>query len=257
MEKNIRIAHVINPFHCLKEQPSYLFYAQPITFASMKEAKKQAKDNGLSVDLFSAHFQEDEDMVDGEFFRLPPLTRSVASTFEHDLAKPKKLPFLQDILTAVHDASNADYLVLTNVDISLQKDFYIAVRKLISGGIQAMSILRMDNVPKFLDSRRLGPEDLEILYDLGTRGAPHPGHDCFVFPLSWVPTLNMGFMFPGFPPWGTVLKNQLRKKAGEHFSIVRNGSTFHLGQDLAWNNFGNPTILEHVTLNRKLAASLL
>ena len=36
--EKIKIAHIINPFKCQENNPSYLYYAQPITFKSMKRA---------------------------------------------------------------------------------------------------------------------------------------------------------------------------------------------------------------------------
>ena len=41
----MKIAHIINPFKCDKDNPSYFYYAQPITFRSMLEEQKKAKGN--------------------------------------------------------------------------------------------------------------------------------------------------------------------------------------------------------------------
>ena len=37
-KQHIKIAHLINPFKCSKDNSSYLYYAQPITFKSMHNA---------------------------------------------------------------------------------------------------------------------------------------------------------------------------------------------------------------------------
>ena len=39
IKENIKIAHLINPFKCAEDNPSYLYYAQPITFKSMRNAQ--------------------------------------------------------------------------------------------------------------------------------------------------------------------------------------------------------------------------
>ena len=39
----MKIAHLINPFKCSKNNPSYLYYAQPITFKSMRVAQFEAR----------------------------------------------------------------------------------------------------------------------------------------------------------------------------------------------------------------------
>lgn len=39
----MKIAHIINPVKVNKDNKSYLYYAQPITFESMKIAKKVAE----------------------------------------------------------------------------------------------------------------------------------------------------------------------------------------------------------------------
>ena len=44
----IKISHIINPFKCDKENSSYLYYAQPITFKSMLIAKRRAQRNNRS-----------------------------------------------------------------------------------------------------------------------------------------------------------------------------------------------------------------
>ena len=50
--RNPAIAHVINPFNCEKNNPSYLFYAQPITFKSMQNARLEAKKENINVNLY-------------------------------------------------------------------------------------------------------------------------------------------------------------------------------------------------------------
>ena len=73
----IKIGHIINPFKCDKENSSYLYYAQPITFKSMLIAKRRAQRNkNLKVNLFSINYPEDDVIVPKFFTKLPHLKRS-------------------------------------------------------------------------------------------------------------------------------------------------------------------------------------
>ena len=53
--KPIKIAHLINPFKCPEDNTSYLYYAQPITFKSMRNAQLEALKKGIDVKLYAAN----------------------------------------------------------------------------------------------------------------------------------------------------------------------------------------------------------
>jgi len=77
----MKIAHLINPYKCPKENKSYLYYAQPITFQSMRSAQLEAKDKNIEVELCSAFFKEDEEIVPDYFVKLPYLVNSTKKFF--------------------------------------------------------------------------------------------------------------------------------------------------------------------------------
>ena len=105
-----RIAHVINPV--VVPPQSDLFIAQPVTFESMRRAAEWARGTA-EVTLCAACYPEDEPLVPDGFLRTPSLERSVLNfgCFE----KPRKLPLVGDILQRLYDASDAEWLVFTNV----------------------------------------------------------------------------------------------------------------------------------------------
>ena len=84
-----KIAHIINPFNA--NPSSDLSTAQPITFESMRRAKEKAKDL-VEVELWSAQYLEDRNMIPEGFHATRDLDRSVLDlgTFE----KPLKLPLI-------------------------------------------------------------------------------------------------------------------------------------------------------------------
>ena len=59
----------------------------------------------------------------------------------------KKLPLLYDILDRACKATDAEYIVYTNMDIILMPQFYLAVDSYIRNGFDAMVINRRDIEP--------------------------------------------------------------------------------------------------------------
>ena len=174
----IKIAHLINPFRCQENNPSYLYYAQPITFKSMKKAYNMADIEGLNIELWSAHFLEDKKIVPDYFKKLPVLKKSTLSLFPQIPAN-KKLPIISEMLTSLLNNTDADYIIFSNVDIGLYENFYIKVHHFIKNKkLNSFVINRRDNIPKFINNKRLTDKDLEIIYK--QKGEIHIGKDCFI-----------------------------------------------------------------------------
>jgi hypothetical protein len=226
----IKIAHIINPFKCAEDNPSYLYYAQPITFRSMQVSQSEAKKEDIGVDLYAINYPEDDEIIPDYFIKLPHLTRSTAS--EYSNITNKKLPFVKDILESLYRSSDADYFIFTNVDIGVQKNFYSKVHQIIkNNGFNSFTINRRDDIDKFNNGKRLTENDLDLIY--AQKGKKHPGIDCFVFNRELVKKINVGNLFVGVPPWGTVMFNEL-KKQNKFFEYTNEFLTFHLGKDKSW-----------------------
>lgn len=232
MSNKIKIAHVINPFKCDLNHESYLYYAQPITFESMRIAKEKAQENNICIDLFSANFQEDNDYIPKFFKILPNLKKSTQSLFPK-ISKNKKLPIIQEIFDLIYNNTDADYVIFTNSDIGIQKNFYIQIHNYIKeNGLQSFIINRRDNLPKFKNGHRLTKNDLDVLYN--ENGNPHPGKDCFIISRKLMSRIKMIFMFTGFPPWGDTLCTIL-EKIDPNFKLFKDlHLTFHIGSDCSW-----------------------
>jgi hypothetical protein len=66
-------------------------------------------------------------------------------------------------------------------------------------------------------------------------GESHPGYDCFIIHSSIMGKINMGKMYAGFPPWGSVLKRILKDIGDYKFKRSSLTATFHLGDRGTWS----------------------
>lgn len=214
------IAHIVNPF--VADPSSDLFSAQPITFESMRHAKQ--KTEGIArVDLYTAQYKEDEGAVPADFIKTPDLQRSVL-----DLAgfqKKVKLPLLSDILERLYHASEAEYLIYTNVDIGLYPGFYVEVNNIITQGYDAFIINRR-RLPAIYSS----PNDLPAIY--GQKGKSHPGFDCFVFHRSLFPRLKLDGICIGVPFIEISFSQNLFALSRKFKLFDREFLTFHIGEEV-------------------------
>jgi hypothetical protein len=214
------IAHIINLF---KADPSSdLYFAQPITFQSMINAKEKAK-NVVDVALYSAHYAEDKEMAPVVFYHTKNLERSVID-FQH-FEKPVKLPLIYDILENLYNASSAEYLIYTNVDIGLYPDFYLKVNEFIQQGLDA-----------FIINRRRIPDQYKTISDLDLiyleEGKTHPGFDCFVFHRSLFPKFKLEGICVGVP-FIEISFSQNLFAFSKNFKLFENERlTFHIGMEI-------------------------
>ena len=133
----IRVAHIVNPVKV--SENSDLFTAQPITFESILNAKKQSKNNA-SISLYTTQYEEDRSIIPAEFQQLSNLKRSVLDVNRQ--LNGKKLPLISDILAKLNEAEASDYIIFTNMDIALMPHFYDAVFAYLEKGHDALVINR-------------------------------------------------------------------------------------------------------------------
>ncbi|MBL4709587.1 MAG: hypothetical protein JKY48_14230 [Flavobacteriales bacterium] len=214
------IAHIVNPF--IAASSSDLSWAQPITFESMRRARRKARDY-VDVKLYSAQFKEDRSIVPESFLKTNDLERSVLDleTFKTKL----KLPIIGDILNRLYQESEAEYLIYTNIDIGLYPDFYLKVNQFIDRGYDAFIINR----------RRLTDElnrvdELEKIY--GEKGRSHPGFDCFVFHRDLFPHFQLADICIGVPFIGITLSQNLFAVAKNFQLFEEEKLSFHLGEEI-------------------------
>ena len=96
-----------------------------------------------------------------------------------------KLPLLRAILVAGHAHGRGTHLIYSNIDIALQRDAYLGLGTLLARSPHTpISAIReeFENAGEGFS--------LADGYRSRGKGLPHPGHDLWAFPRSWVPTLS-------------------------------------------------------------------
>ena len=96
------LAHIVNPV--VVPATSDLRVAQPVTFESMRVARKMAEGR-VHVRQLTTCYAEDTEAAPADFESAGVLDRSVldVGTF----SEPRKLPLLCDILGRLHEAARA------------------------------------------------------------------------------------------------------------------------------------------------------
>jgi hypothetical protein len=238
----IRIAHAVK---VVAAPPgSEWAMAQPITFASMRVAKEQAKDV-VDVAHLAAFLPAEREAVPVDFLPLPPLTRDITALGQFRILRP--LPLLRDVLDRLYENSDADYLLYTNVDIALQPHFYSVVAGFIAEGADAIVINRRS----LLDGN-FTVADLPLLCSLP--GTPHPGYDCFVFHRSLYPSFILGDVCLGTGHVDLPFICSLIASARNFRLYTHEHLTFHIGDRRVWRSRKYRDYLRH---NDREAANAL
>lgn len=216
----MKIAHIINPVKV--NENSDLFYAQPITFESMLQAKAYCQIS-KNVQLFTIQYEEDREIILKGFIVLPNLTRSVLDINSN--LKKRKLPLIKDILSALATNTDADYYIYTNADIGLLPNFYDKIIEEINNGFDAIIINRRRIKAKYFEV-----SDLENIYK--DKGKSHPGFDCFVFHKSLLQKFVLDEICVGIPFLGVSLAYNIFTFAKKPLYIPDKYLTFHIGTDV-------------------------
>jgi hypothetical protein len=227
-----RILHIINPVKV--SNASDLFFAQPITFESLKNAKKYAKFSE-SITLATTQFEEDKSIIPEGFLQLSNLQRSILDL--NLKFKGKKLPLIVDILNKTKEFDAYDYIVYTNMDIGVLPQFYDVLHSYISQGYDAVVINR-----RRLSSEFKKIEDLPLIYS--QLGDSHPGFDCFLFKKELLEKFILEDICIGIPFLEVSFLHNLFSFAEKPLFVPDIHLTFHLGmevmppvnQDLYWHN---------------------
>ncbi|MBW1914112.1 MAG: hypothetical protein JRI86_04160 [Deltaproteobacteria bacterium] len=231
-----QIAHIINPVKVNKS--SDLFNAQPITFETMKIAKMAAK-NKVDVELFTAQYKEDRDVIPEGFTVTPDLSCSILDY--GSFQEKRKLPLIRDILDQLYKSSNAEYFIFTNVDISLMPYFYLAIDDIIAKGFDSFVINR-----RTLPMDILSSDQLPFLFT--QIGEKHRGYDCFIFKRDNYPKFRLGTSCIGIKGVGALLLLNLICYSTK-FNLFKDlHLTFHLGNDKQWKN---PQFIDYTEYNAK------
>ena len=219
-----KFAHVVNS---VKVAPSSdLYIAQPITFESMRIAQQLAATFSIPVELCAVNFPEDDEIVPTFFGCRKHLERSVLDVGRFSI--PRKLPLIKDILDRATAATEAEFIIYSNVDIAVVPHFYLSLASIADEGWDAFMITRR-TLPKGYTT----PAQLWQMYaDIGDR---HPGNDCFVFRRETYAKYHLSDACIGARGFAKVLGINLIVHAQrfQHFKNLH--LTFHIGDDRIWD----------------------
>jgi hypothetical protein len=219
---NQTLTHMINPI--LAPSGSRLAKIQSLTFTTIQNALCYSQ-TGMQVDVLAIQFPEDHPIIPPFARRGPDLTRSVLDLSEFD--SPRRLPLLHDLLNAASQATSADFIVYTNIDIHIQPYFYAFIANQVQNGKRSFVINR-----RTLPNQTISVDNLAELY--AQHGEPHRGWDCFVFPRAWIPNFRLENVCIGAPMAGLALVANLVALSGQFVEFRREQLTFHLGNDRTW-----------------------
>jgi hypothetical protein len=247
-----RIVHFVNPFRSVGGDCDDR--TQALTFETMRRARAFASD--IPIELAAVVAQAELECVPEAFDLAGTLNRSAdqIQQFEH----PAPLPLLFEILShGAHyargsaerygDAPEDVFLVYTNADICLMPHFYATVVELIAHGFEAMTINRR-TIPQY--ERNLG--NIGKMY--AEFGNPHPGYDCFVFPLAHFDRYVSSDACIGRDFVARSLLYNMIANAKYMVMLRHAHLTFHIGNEQEWND---PKLKDYREFNVKQAIRVL
>ncbi|MDQ8184960.1 hypothetical protein [Pelagicoccus sp. SDUM812002] len=228
----MKIAHVVNPVKVGSD--SDLFVAQPVTFETMRRAKAIAAPL-VDVELMSVQYSEDNDIVPDDFRTLPELETSVL-----DLGifqRPRKLPILRHILDRAYQATDADYLIYTNVDIALMPHFYLSVANLLQEN-DGLVINR-----RTISDSYQSPDQIPLMW--AEAGRTHGGFDCFVFRRDAYPKFELADTCIGTKGIGVIAYANVVAHSRSFQLLTEAHLTFHIGNDMSWTSSSLSDYMKH------------
>lgn len=221
----MKIAHVINIFGA--KQGSDSDRVREITLETMRRASIAAS-GAVEVELISAQYAEDRQAVPDFVHKTGNLTRSIQDDVECD--DKRKLPYIHEIIEKACETSDAEFIVYTNLDISLYPSFYLFLEKQIASGIDALAINRAQ-IPRHIGKKdTLHDRSIEELYHIRNR-SPHHGIDCVMFRREAFRDFRKADICIGYPPVGQYLLENVEKTARQFKWFPDAQETFHIGID--------------------------
>lgn len=219
----VLITHVVNPFVSPGAEHAR---AVRLTLASLGAARAHALAAGVRVQQLAAVFDADRGVVaalsPGSDIREVPLTGTLADQLPA-VHHPHTLPLLPAILRAGYQHGEGRFLLYSNIDIALQEDAYTQLAGLLT---------RQPGVP--ISAVREELERAQADFGLGEaarrrgRGLPHPGHDLWAFPRSWVPELQLGDVALGISLVATAFNLALYARSGCRLTLLSRALSFHV-----------------------------
>lgn len=221
----MKLGHVVNIF--ASPEGSDGRKIQDITLETLRRAA-EASGNDVQVDLLSAQFAEDRAAVPEFITPTRDLERSVQDFVA--CADKRRLPFIHEILQRAWEATDADFLIYTNLDIAVYPSFYRFMADSIRSGIDALAINRAQIPRLHKGADILHTMTVDDILRLKNR-TPHHGIDCILFRREHFPKWKGGEICVGYPPIGQYLLENAEQHATRFVWFKDAMQTFHIGVD--------------------------
>lgn len=215
----VTFVHIINPYWA--ETGSHAARIQNVTLHALADARKAVRN--CRVELLTSQLPDDNLAISEGFRATPHLHRSVCDLYS--FSKQKKYPLIADILNRAFDASDAEFIVYTNMDIIVQPYFYDGLVQLLCDGADALIINRR----RIADTGQTAA-DLPLI--LAEVGRSHPGFDCFVMHRSLIPKLLLDGVCVGVPFLEASLMYNLLAFSKDCVILEHLHLTTHLGLEV-------------------------
>jgi len=214
-----KILHVLNSVAVPNE--TELGIAQRITFQTIRNALDFTI-NKENIDFLIATYEEDISTIPEFVKHTYILSRSMQDIYPTQ--KGKKLPFIRDILNASGDFL-CEYLLYTNIDISLMPSFYDALFIYIQKGHDAVVINR-----RRISGSYAQIDELPLMY--AELGDSHPGFDCFLFKKELLVQFILSDICIGIPFLEAALVHNIAAFSKNPLYIMDAHLTFHIGREV-------------------------
>jgi len=263
------LVHVFSPFHDPSPSPfSPLNHEQWGALVSAQQAQDAYASYRLSLQTEAAALFDSVIVVCAVVESDIDEIRDTLSPYcDHIIVLPrstgteypglKSLPFLQDIVNAGVAVMGLEqeedyYLMLTNSDICLMKNFYVELEQMMTRKkTKSISLnrklirMQLIKLPTSMNDESFEYKDgaakdlIHQAEDLVGRRKfkKHPGYDCFVFHTSILKMINFGDQFVGYPAWAESTDLALRIMDPSYQQITSRQSkhgTYHFGDERRW-----------------------
>ena len=239
----LSIVHPLATFAYDPEDVGKIGSRLAVNVAAMDVAAQHARACGVDVTLVRCEFADEHHPLMEGFVEAP---RKMAQSANDDFrsahngaasGSPIKYPLVREVLPLGREAApDAQFMVLTNGDVTPFPDFYLKLAVLLATGLDAIQFTRVGIARELMAGWRASTPLHRYLSAVATDPtllSPHPGQDGFAFPTSRIPCMvkEVAMSHWGCAPFGQLIWHQLQYGSKCKVKVVRAvncGFTFHL-----------------------------
>ena len=239
----LSIVHPLATFAYDPEDVGKIGSRLAVNVAAMDVAAQHARACGVDVTLVRCEFADEHHPLMEGFVEAP---RKMAQSANDDFrsahngaasGSPIKYPLVREVLALGRDAApDAQFMVLTNADVTPFPDFYLKLAVLLATGLDAIQFTRVGIAREIMGGWRASTPLHRYLSAVATEPtllSAHPGADGFAFPTSRIPCMvkEVAMTHWGCAPYGSLVNKQLQYGSKCKIKVVgaaNCGFTFHM-----------------------------